>query len=483
TTEYEGSSGVRLSSAARRAAFALRFGEIEPLISNNVEDRSKVIYVRDVVERVRQAAPFLELDQDPYPILIDGRVKYLVDGYTTTSRYPYAQSVSAGEVDAGSAGSFNYLRNSVKAVVDAYDGTVTLYLADELYGAKDPIIRAYAAAFPGLFKSDIPPNVLEHARYPEFMFKAQTTVWGRYHQTDPSTFFNNSDRWAVAQQPPDRASGVTSDVEAVAPTGQQPRIEPYYQMIQAAPGESPQFVLTRPFVLASGDDSGRNLTAVMAANNDPENYWKLSELVMVSTRPDGSVERNNSVDGPLQANQKMVTYDPVSSYQSLVGSRGSRVRFGNLLILPFGDSLLYLLPVYAAEEQSGRFTLKKVVVASGDNVGFGDTLAEAVVDLNATDQNGEPTDPGSGGTSPPTTTAPPVDPSGRSAEELLAAADRKFTEAQEQLAKGDLGAYQAAVDEARTLVRQAAGALGTVAGAPAAEPPASTTTTVKDGKA
>ncbi len=488
TTKYDGKSGVALSSVTRQAAFALRFGEIEPLISNYVEDRSKVIYVRDVVDRVRQAAPFLELDADPYPILIDGRVKYLIDGYTTTSHYPYAQLVDAGEVDAGSAGTFNYLRNSVKALVDAYDGTVTLYLADELYGAKDPIIRAYAKAFPGLFTTEIPPNVLEHARYPEFMFKAQTAVWGRYHQTDPSTFFNNSDRWAVAQQPPDRATGAVTDVEAVAPSGQQPRIEPYYQMIQAAPGEEPKFVLTRPFVLASGDDSGRNLTAVMSASNDPESYGRLSELVMVSTRKDGTVERNNSVDGPLQANQKMVTYDPVSSYQSLVGSRGSRVRFGNLLILPFGNSLLYLRPVYAAEEQSGRFTLKKVVVASGDNVGFGDTLAEAVLDLNATDQNGEPPAPSggsSGGSTTPTTAPPAVDPSGRSAEQLLEAADRKFTEAQEQLAKGDLGAFQAAVEEARTLVRQAAAALGAPRGssAPAAEAPATTTTTVKAGKA
>jgi uncharacterized membrane protein (UPF0182 family) len=486
TTKYDGKSGVALSSLSRRAAFALRFGEIEPLISNYVEKKSKVIYQRDVVGRVQQVAPFLELDQDPYPVLVDGRVKYLVDGYTTTSNYPYAQEVDAGEVDAGSAGTFNYLRNSVKVLVDAYDGTVTLYLTDELYGAKDPIIQAYAKAFPGLFKSDIPPNILEHARYPEFMFKTQTTVWGRYHQTNPSTFFNNSDRWAVAQQPPDRATGSAGDAETVAPTGQQPRIEPYYQMIQGAPGEEPKFVLTRPFVLASGDDSGRNLTAVMSANNDPENYGKLSELVMVSTRKDGTIERNNSVDGPLQANQKMVTYDPVSSYQSLVGSRGSRVRFGNLLILPFGNSLLYLRPIYAAEEQSGRYTLKKVVVASGDRVGFGDTLSEAVLDLSGTGSSGQlQTGDSSNGSSP--TTAPPVkDPSGRTAEQLLEAADKKFTEAEEQLANGDLGAYQAAVKEGQALVRQAANALGTAgATAPAASdaPATTTTTTVKAGKA
>lgn len=497
TTSYKGKSGVELSSATRRAAYALRFGEIEPMISNNVEDTSRVIYIRDVVERVRTVAPFLELDQDPYPVLLDGRVKYIVDAYTTTAHYPYAQTVDAGEVDAGSSGRFNYLRNSVKAVVDAYDGTITLYLTDELYGEKDPIIRAYAKAFPGLFKSGIPPAILSHARYPEFMFKAQTAVWGRYHQTSPSTFFNNSDRWAVAQQPPDRATGATTDTEALVSGGQTPRIEPYYQLLQATPKSKPEFVLTRPFVLASGDDSGRNLTAVMVANNDPGNYGRLSELVMVSEGKDGKVERNNDVDGPLQANQKMVTYDPVSSYQSLVGSRGSRVRFGNLLILPFGDSLMYLRPVYAAEEQSGRFTLKKVVVAAGDNVGFGDNVAEAVADLSDGDQDGAASGGGSdpGASESPTTTAPvTTDPGGRSAEDLLAAADKKFTEAEQQLSDGNLGAYQKAVDEAQQLVRQAAAALSSVGAggtgstggssttAPAAAP-TTTTTIVRGGKA
>ncbi|MFM7068478.1 MAG: UPF0182 family protein [Actinomycetes bacterium] len=479
TTKYDGDSGVTLSSMPRRAAFALRFGEIEPLISNYVERSSKVIFVRDVMERVRTVAPFLELDQDPYPILIDGRVKYVIDGYTTTSRYPYAQQINATEVDATTAGSFNYIRNSVKAVVDAYDGTVKLYLTDDLYGADDPIIRAYVKAFPDLFSGAIPPEVLEHARYPEFMFKAQTTAWGRYHQTNPSTFFNNSDRWAVAQQPPDRATGASVDADTVAVTGQQPRIEPYYQMIQSTPKDDPAFVLTRPFVLASGDDSGRNLTAVMAASSDPGAYGTLSQVVMVTERKDGTVERNNSVDGPLQANQKMVTYDPVSSYQSLVGSRGSRVRFGNLLILPFGNSLLYLRPVYAAEEQSGRYTLKKVVVAAGNNVGFGDTLEAAIADLTDGKDNGVAAPDSSSGEAPTTTVPTPVDPGGRTAEQLLAAADAKFAEAQRALASGNLCDYQSAINEAQQLVRQAAAKLssGGTSGSSGA-----TSTTVRGGK-
>lgn len=382
TTEYEGSSGVDMGSLVRRAAFALRFGEIEPLISDNLTSESKVIFHRNVVERVHALAPYLQLDADPYPVLLDNRVKYVVDGYTTSSDYPYSQSVDAASVARGASGTFNYLRNSVKAVVDAYDGDVTLYLTDELYGERDPIIRAYARAFPGLFTEEIPAEVMQHFRYPEFLFKAQTTVWGRYHQGSPSTFFNNSDRWAVGQQPPDRSTNVDSDGDSdPAPLGgQHPRIEPYYQYMRIGDAEEAEFVLTRPYVLASGDDTGRRMPAIMVARSDPGSYGRLEQVVMVDSSG-GETQRNNEVDGPLQAHQRMVTYTPFAEYQTLVGRSGSRVRIGNMLILPFRNSLLYLRPVYAAEESSGRFTLKAVVVVSGENVGFGADIDTALADL------------------------------------------------------------------------------------------------------
>jgi uncharacterized protein len=471
TTRYEGRSGVGVGSLARKAAFALRFGEIEPLISGNLTDESKVIYIRDIKERVQTVAPFLILDTDPYPVLVDGRVKYIIDGYTASSNYPYAQELNIGAISPGEVGSFNYIRNSVKAVVDAYDGTVTLYLTDTLYdGEEDPIIRAWAAALPDLFTSEIPESLSRHLRYPELLFKTQTTVWGRYHQSDPASFFNNSDRWDVAQQPPN-TSGAAAATTATTPTGgaqpngQLDRIEPYYQLMQLAPGEEPQFVLTRPFVLASRDDTARNLTAIMVASNDPGSYGRLRQLVMTTRAADGRVERNNQVDGTLRANQKMVTYPPVSSYQSLVGESGSRVQFGNLLILPFQDSLLYLRPVYAREEQSGRFTLQKVVVTSGNAVGFGDTLDLAVRDMLSTDATGRPfTAPVGGETLPgatsptPTTTVPPADAGGQTAEQLLAQADQQLTLADQRLRDGDLGGYQAAVREAQRLVRLAGAA-------------------------
>jgi uncharacterized membrane protein (UPF0182 family) len=475
---YSGSAGVSIGSTVRQAAFALRFGEIEPLISDSITSESKVIYVRDIVERVREIAPFLEFDPDPYPVLIDERVQYVVDAYTTTPYYPYAQEVDAAEVDSASGGTFNYIRNSVKAVVDAYDGTVTLYLTDELAGEPDPIIRAYAKAFPSMFTEDIPDDVMSHFRYPEFMFKAQTFMWGRYHQADPSTFFNNSDRWIVARRPSDVGAGGVASSGDTASTSTEEPIDPYYQEMKVGSAENSEFVLTRPFVLASSDDTGRNLTSIMIARNDPGSYGELEEIVMVSVEGD-EVSRNNTVDGPVQANRKMVTYDPVAVYQTQVGRNGSRVRFGNILILPIGEALVYLRPVYAAEEGSSRFTLKKVVVASGERVGFGDTVELAMADLLDAEADGaadEPTpteDPDTEPGDEPTTTTVPGD---RTPTELLAEADRLFSEAEQRLADGDLAGYDDLVTRAVALVRQANSQLSAASGETATSTSTTTTT-------
>lgn len=493
TTRYEGTSGVPVDSFFRKAAFALRFGEIEPLISGNLTQRSRVIFVRDVKERVATVAPFLELDTDPYPVLVDGRIKYVVDGYTTTGNYPYAERLDSTTGDTGVIG-VNYVRNSVKAVVDAYDGTVDLYLSDTLYGERDPIIRAYAKAFPDLFETEIPESLSRHFRYPELLFAVQTAMWGRYHQSDPDSFFNNTDRWDIAQAPPSTsaastaptttaaaATGAGGPVPTTAPT-QLTRIVATYQLMQLRPDEDPEFVLTRPFVLASRTDNARNLTALLIARNDPGSYGKLSQIVMSSRDREGEIERNNRVDGPLRANQKMVTYQPSSAYQALVGRAGSQVRFGNLLIIPFGDSLLYLRPVYAKEETSGRFTLQRVMVNSGDAIGFGETVELALADMfdsnpdgveDAGDgDTGDPEDVGSGGEDdgstegPAPTTTTPGTGAGATPEQLLAAADERFDEADAALREGDLGRYQAAVREAQRLVEEAATALSAVVGGP-----------------
>lgn len=498
STTYEGDGGVRLGSIFKRAAFALRFGHIEPLISGNITERSQVIYTRDVLERVKQVVPYLKADPDPYPVLIDGRVKYVVDLYTTSDSYPYAQSINAAEVDPSARGSFNYIRNSAKAVVDAYDGTVKLYLADELSGAEDPIIRAYARAFPGLFEEQIPSDLSAHFRYPEFLFKVQTQAWGDYHQSDPATFFTNSDRWVVAPQPSDTGTGTaTAEVNSTPgqiTTARSDAIEPYYQELKIGTAKGSQFVLTRPFVLTSGDGVGRNLTSVMIARMDPEHYGELEQITMVSKGRKGQ-ERNNSVDGPVQANRKMVTYVPVTEFQTLTGQQGSRIRYGNILILPLGNSLMYMRPIYVAQEGSSRFTLKKVVLISGDAVGFGDTIDSALDDLMdsnpdgraegedvADTEGGEETvppvvEPDSGSTADPGDTTEP-----QSVEELLAAADAKFTLADQRLKESDLAGYSKAIEEARVLMDMARRSLdakgsNTMGSTTTTKVPATTTTT------
>ncbi len=476
TARYSGDAGVSMGSTIRKAAFALRFGEIEPLISDSITKDSSVIYNRNVVERVQQIAPFLEFDPDPYPVLIDGRVKYIVDAYTTTNSYPYAQRMQAAEVARGLPGSFNYIRNSAKAVVDAYDGTVTLYLSDEMYDDQpDPIIRAYARAFPGLFETDIPADVRAHLRYPEFMFKAQTVAWGRYHQSDPSTFFNNSDRWVIALQPSSSGSGTVQADEGSTSTSTKTYIEPYYQQLKIGSAESTQFVLTRPFVLTSSDGVERNLTSVMIARMDPEHYGQLEQITMVTKKGD-ETERSNAVDGPVQANRKMATYGPVTEFQTLTGQKGSTISYGNTLIIPMGDALTYLRPIYVAQEQSTRYTLKKIVMLSGESVGFGDTVEAALADLRDSEPDGvasgspEPTEPGAGDTNSTTTTVPA---GSRSAEELIAAADAKFDAADERLRAADIAGYSRLVEEARQLVAEASEVIR--------EDTSTTTTTEKKG--
>lgn len=482
TTTYDGEGGVRLASTARRAAFALRFGEIEPLISGNITNRSKVIYIRDVVERVSQIVPYLRADPDPYPVIIDGRIQYVVDLYTTSSFYPYGQNIDASTVAAGARGSFNYIRNSAKAVVDAYDGTVDIYLTDELYGSKDPMIRAYAKAFPGLFSEEIPPELTAHFRYPEFLFKVQTEAWGRYHQSDASTFFNNSDRWVVAPQPSSTGAGATrtEDEAGSGTSGASDAMEPYYQELKIGSADHSQFVLTRPFVLTSGDGVGRNLTSVMVARMDPQNFGQLEQITMVTRKGDETV-RNDAVDGPGLANRKMLTYGPVTQFQTLTGQQGSRIQYGNILILPIDDALMYLRPVYVAQEGSSRFTLKKIVMLSGDSVGFGDTIADALADLLDDNPDGPVADT-TGDTPPPDVDEPSDEPtgeepgtdttvpgdSGATVEELLAQADQKFTQADEKLRSSDLAGYARLVDEARELLQRAQSLLSSTAGDPAA---------------
>ncbi len=418
STSYHGTGGVSISGFIRRAAFYLRTGDLETLTSDYLTSKSKILYIRDVSQRIKTIAPFLQLDGDPYPVVIDGRVKYVVDGYTTSNEYPYAQHADTSQVaqtnDLANVDA-NYIRNSVKAVVDAYDGTVDLYLSDTLYGQKDPIIRAYAKAFPHLFKplSAMPKTLRDHLRYPEDLFKIQTAMWGRYHIGDAEDFYAASDQWDVAQDP-------GRSLSAADNTTLFPRIDPYYLEMQLPGQSNAGFLIFRPFVPHSTDDSKKQLTSFMVGQSDPSDYGKLTMYTMTQ-EVDGQQQRNRNVDGPLTVNSQMLstTVDNISAQLSLLNQNGSRVDLGNLLIIPLDHGLMYVRPVYVTASAGASVpTLRKVIVSVGDQVHMGDTLQEAMQLLFPTasfstqeggpDQSdtGSSSSPPSGSSSTTTTTSP-----------------------------------------------------------------------------
>ena len=386
TTEsfrYDGDGGVTMGSFLRRAAFALRFGELEPLISGSLTGDSKVIYVRDVRDRVQQLVPFLELDADPYPVIHDGGIVYIVDAYTTTSRYPYAQRASTGQLDGDSGLNkrFNYVRNSVKAVVNAYDGTVDLYVVDDT----DPLIQAYRKAFPSLFRDrdEMPTDLREHLRYPEDLFRAQTNMWGRYHIETPDEFFSQATAWAVSQNPGDSITGgsrtpvLDSDGNVVGSLEE--RVDPYYLIMNLPDqGDDEDFVIFRPFVAQSTGDDLRELTAFMVGFSDPDKYGRLREYQIAGTE----------VDGPALIDQNIEREPEISAQRTLLGQGGSQILDGNLLMYPVGESLLYVRPLYVRPtpddaSQVTEPTLELVIVSLDGRIEFGESLGEALAALFA----------------------------------------------------------------------------------------------------
>ena len=292
SSRYEGGGGVEMGSFLRRAAFALRFGEWNLFVSNLISSESKILYVRDVIDRVKLLAPFLAFDNDPYPVVTNGQVKWVVDAYTATDRYPYAQMVDTSVLLPGSGlrMRFNYARNSIKAVVDAYDGSVKFYIVDE----NDPMAKAYQKAFPELFDpmAAAEPGLVEHFRYPEDLFRVQTSVYSRYHIEDPQQFYQRANAWNVAQNPPSTQS-TTQTVTETNAAGQvtrtrEQRMPPYYTMLRLPGQEDLQFQLVRPFVPFSDRDERKELQAIMTASSDPNSYGQLRVLELdQSPLPEG----------------------------------------------------------------------------------------------------------------------------------------------------------------------------------------------------
>jgi uncharacterized membrane protein (UPF0182 family) len=459
---YDGADGVRLSNVVRRAAFALRFGDANPLISNQITGSSRLLMIRDVRERAKALAPFLDYDTDPYPVISDGRIKWMLDAYTTTDRYPYAQRADTTQLDpdSGLDHNFNYVRNSVKVVIDAYDGRVDYYVMP----IDDPIIDAYRGAFPELFTdfAEMPGDLKEHLRYPEDLFRVQTNMWTRYH-VDADGFYEGNDYWDVARDPGTAGAGEgtqTTDSQGNVIATRDARIDPYYLFTKLPGSEEPEFVVLRPYVPTSQRDDNQLLTAFIVGKSDGEDYGKLEVFVM---------PRGNLPNGPALVQGEIQRDPTVSQQETILSGQGSDVSFGGLTAIPIDGGLVYVRPFYVTSRQTEVPGLEKVIVYFEGEVVIRDTLQQALEEVFGEapptleeDGEAEPLDP-----------EDPDAPTGTLSEQvakLLVEANELFEQADAALP--DFAEYATLTRRARAKIAQAE-ALLEEAGAT----PSTTTTT------
>jgi len=438
---YTGKGGVPMGSLFTRLLFAIKYQEQRIVLSNLINSGSKILFERHPRDRVAKVAPWLILDGDPYPAIVDGKILWIVDGYTTSNGYPNSRKVNlantgdaltsrSAAVSSLNDKSVNYIRNSVKATVDAYDGTVTLYQWDE----KDPVLATWSKAFPGTVKpkSDISAALLSHIRYPEDMFRVQRDILSAYHVTTADAFYGGQDFWRVPLDP--------SSFGANA--GNQP---PYYLTLQMPGQKMPTFSLTTPFVPRGGRE---NLSALAVVNSDSgADYGKITVL---------QLPRSTNIAGPSQVASNFEAKPEVATALSLLRQGGSDVVLGNLLTLPVGNGLLYVQPVYvrATSNTAAYPLLQKVLVSFGDQIGFDDTLKGALDQVfggnsgTSAGNNIPTTTPGTTGATGSGTTSQAI----KSAIASLQAAYKDYIAAQKRL-------DGAAMDKARARLEAAISAL------------------------
>jgi uncharacterized membrane protein (UPF0182 family) len=394
TTTYQGTGGVVLDSPLKRAAFAYRFGDVAVVLSEYLTAESRVMLYRNIHQRVRQVAPFLLFDADPYLVIIDGRLVWLQDAYTVTDMYPYSQPYH---------NRFNYIRNSVKIAIDAHNGDMTFYVVDE----EDPLIQVYAAIFPQLFTpwQEMPDGLRAHLRYPEGLFIIQAQMNNTYHMQDPTVFYNKEDLWEVAHE---------------LYAGNDQPMEPYYVTMRLPGEEMEEFILIQPFTPANR----QNMVAWMAARSDGEHYGRL----LLYKFP-----KQELIYGPLQIEARIDQEPAISGQLSLWHQRGSQVIRGNLLVIPIGNSLLYVEPLYLQAETGRLPELKRVIVASGEHVIMADTLEDALADIRGA----------------PVVTVEPEVGGEADVHELALSAFEHYQQAQERLQEGDWAGYGAELEAMR----------------------------------
>lgn len=431
---YTGKGGVPIGSTLNKAIFALKYGEQRILLSNLINADSKILYNRSPRERVAKVAPWLTLDGDPYPAVVDGKITWIIDGYTTSAGYPYSRSTSLAtsttdaltanstSITAQSNQTVNYIRNSVKATVDAYDGTVTLYQWD----TTDPVLKTWMKAFPNTVKpkSAISKGLLSHIRYPEDMFRVQRDILSSYHVKTAAAFYGGQDFWRVPRDPSTFGANASA----------QP---PYYTTLQMPGAATPAFSLTTPFVPRGGRE---NLSAFASVNSTAgADYGKITVL---------QLPRSTNIAGPSQVASNFEAKPDVANALSLLRQGGSDVVLGNLLTLPVGNGLLYVQPVYvqATGNASAYPLLQKVLVSFGDVIGFDSSLKGALDQVFGGNS-------GTTSAATPTTTNSSADLS-----TALQNAKQAIADGQAALAKGDFAAYGRAQDRLKAAIAAAVAA-------------------------
>lgn len=437
STTYSGSGGIHISNLLTRSLFAFRFADYRMLISDALTDDSKILFRTNIKDRIEKIAPFLAYDSDPYLVVDNGRLVWIQDAFTTTRNFPYSQPMG---------GMGNYIRNSVKITVDAYDGTVTFYADLE----NDPIVRSYAGVFPALFEpwDEIPDNLQDHLRYPEDLFNIQAEVYKTYHMTDVTDFYNKEDLWNIP-------------INSVG--GEQTQMSASYTIMTLPGNDEPEFVLMLPFTPSKKN----NMAAWIAVRCDADNY---GEMIVFQ------FSKQELVYGPAQVEAEIQADSEISQVISLWSQRGSEVIRGNLLVIPINDGILYVQPIFLQSEQNKLPSLKRVIVFHNGKLEWADTLSQSLAALFGADDEidlveppeqeevesddliaeiegddlleGTPGDEGAPG--PGEATAP------QGLDQLIDRANELFQEAEEKQRQGDWAGYGEAIAELESVLKQLA---------------------------
>lgn len=406
-TQYKGNAGIKLNPFAR-IMFAIRESSLKLLVSTNINSDSKILIYRNVEDRVKKIMPYLDYEDDPYAVTVNGRIYWMIDAYTTSSYYPYSQPFS------GVQGSANYIRNSIKVVVDAYNGDVSYYVIDQ----KDPIAKTYQRIYPTLFKnrSEMPEELQSHIRYPNALFKVQAEIYSRYHMNDEKVFYQNEDQWDIAKE--------------IYGTKERKMTPNYY--IVNLPGENnAEFISSLPYTPKGKE----NMTALMIARNDGENYGKL----LLYQFP-----KSKTIYGPMQVEAQIDQDSKISQDFSLWSSSGSKYSRGNLFVVPIKDSLMYIEPVYLEASNAAIPEVKRVIVVYGDTIAYESTLGDALEKLfgsngGADESGGIKSDVGNNKNKKSSTD--------KTQKEYIKDAQKAYENAQDALKNGDWSSYGRYMDE------------------------------------